>query len=233
MLKMPKTMSTLLLVMLTMTTTGIASKGSGTISVDKRIHDFGSVPIDYRLVHVYTIANTGTGDLIITGIIPNCDCTITSIGDTVLAPNESTELRMLFYTKDYYGQTRKTIMVTSTDPVHPTIELEYRANIGIFHRFYTAEPKSLFFLPSPKHKTVTISNSSDKNLPFTLEVSRDSIFTIACESTEIKAGKSVELDIAPREDLPKGTHYGNFTVIIDEGDKVFYRLTVPIKIVRY
>ncbi len=232
---MNKTLSVtfaVILGVLLLPTNGITSQGSGTIAVDNKIYDFGSVPIDYRLVHVYTITNTGSGDLHITGVVPNCDCTITGIVDTVLAPNDSTELRMLFHTRDYYGQTRKTIAVTSTDPAQPVIELEYRANIGIFHRLYTAEPKSLFFLPSPKHKSVTIKNASDKDVSFAIEISRDSIFTVTTESYNIKAGKSVDLDVAPKIDLGKGNHYGNFTVIIDEGETT-YRLTVPIKIVRY
>jgi len=211
---------------------GLASKNAGAIAVDKMIHDFGSVPIDYRVVHSYTITNTGSADLHITRVVPNCDCTYTSIADTLLAPNDSTELRMLFHTRDYYGQTRKTIAVYSTDPDRPVIELEYRANIGIFHKLYTADPKSLFFLPSPKHKTITLSNSADKDVSFAIESSRDSIFVITTETNAVKSGKSVSLDIVPKSDLGMGTHYGNFTVIIDEGDS-FYRLTVPIKIVRY
>ncbi|UCD16531.1 MAG: DUF1573 domain-containing protein [Candidatus Zixiibacteriota bacterium] len=205
----------------------------GTISVVGDSYDFGFVPFDYRLVHIYTITNTGPGDLHISKVVPNCDCTSAHIKDTVLSPNDSTKLKILFHTRDYYGQTRRIVAIHSDDPKDSIFEVEYSANIGMFPKAFKIDPKSLFFLPGPGAKEVNIFNYSEDRITFSLELSEDSLLTISFDSDEIKPGKSAALQVKPVEGLGLGTFYCNFTVVINATSNPGARITVPVKIVRY
>jgi hypothetical protein len=206
--------------------------GQGKISVENSSWDFGFIPIDYKFIHIYKIKNLGDGNLHIKKLIPNCDCTIAIPSDTLIRPDSTIEIKIIFDTKNYYGQNNRVVTVHSDDPENPTIKLEYSSNIGLFPKQYKVAPISLFFLPGHKLKTAKLINFSDDDLEFSVETEPDSYFSVEKLSGEVKAKKEVSLSITPNENLPKGTYYSSFRVKFNIEPKAI-NITVPVKIVRY
>ena len=193
--------------------------------------DFGYVPMDYKLIHFYKIRNDGDAELQITKLVPNCDCTSAQVNRKSLPPDSITEVKIVFETKDYYGPNTRNITVHTNDPAKPTIALQYSSNIGLFPKLYRTEPNSLFFLPGHKSKEIRLINDSDSDIQFALDLEQDSLFAVNKIHGTITPGSPIVLTVMPKENMPKGTHYSNFTVAFKGKQDV--RLTVPVKIVRY
>jgi len=193
--------------------------------------DFGFVPMDYRLIHFFRIKNEGDSDLRISKLIANCDCTTAEAIDTLVPPDSSTEIKITFYTKDYYGQNTRNVTVHTNDPETPTVDLKYSSNIGIIPKLYKVEPRSLFFLRGHESKEIRLLNFSEDNIPYELFLESDSIFAVDRTEGKVNSGEAAILNITPLENLPRGTHYSSF--IVSYGVEPEIRISVPVKIVRY
>lgn len=217
--------------LVTATGSWAGSTKHASIFVESKSWDFGFVPIDYKVIHIYTIKNVGQSDLRISKLVPNCDCTMAIASDTLLPPDSSTQIKIIFHTRDYYGQTNRNVTVHSNDPEKPTITLEYLSNIGLFPKLYQVAPRSLFFLPGHEIKEIGLINKSEEDINYSLEMEPDSIFSIDRSKGKLKSGNRVILNVTPKENLPRGTYHSNFIVTYDSEPKA--RITVPVKIVRY
>lgn len=211
---------------------GIAdsSKNAGIVAVEE-LFDFGFVPIGFQLVHVYKIYNDGEADLRLNKLVPNCDCTRVIPKDTLIAPGDTTEIKIHFKTDDYYGPTKRHVAVHSNDPENPTILLEYSSNIGFYPKYFRISPKSLFFLQGHKSKELNLLNAFKDKVEFTIELEDDSVFTIDYMDGIIPPGREFKIVVTPNPELKKGTYESNFTIIYEQEKKV--RITVPIKIARF
>ncbi len=202
-----------------------------SISVADDSYDFGFVPIDYRVSHTFYVKNTGDDVLKIDNVVQNCDCTTSELDSKEIQPGDSTELTMVFHTKNYYGRTTRTLTIHSNDPVNPEYDLSYTAELGLLPRYFKTNPISLIILPSKKLKKMYLLNLSDDNISYDIEYQNLMHFTVDKTAGDIGARDSVEITVTPSANIPPGTFYNNFTVLYK--DKETIRLTVPIKIVKY
>ncbi len=69
--------------------------------------NFGKVSQSVTVNHTFWIKSTGDDTLIISKINPGCGCTKAPIQDTILAPGDSTRLKIFFDTKRYKGHVIK------------------------------------------------------------------------------------------------------------------------------
>ncbi len=201
------------------------------IEIEEPYWDFGFIPFDYDMVHFFKVKNTGNANLIMFRAASNCDCTTARILDTLLSPGESTLIRVDFWTTDYYGTNVRQITVESNDPLNPVLELEYNSNIGALPTAFSANPKSLFFLPSQTQKTISLSNQSGKKAQYKILLEADSLISVESLEGEIAAGESVELAVTLNPEIPKGTVFTSFHLIFRDDKEI--KTTVPIKIVKY
>jgi|WetSurMetagenome_2_1015567.scaffolds.fasta_scaffold146324_2 hypothetical protein len=202
-----------------------------SLIIDNKSFDFGSVPSDFKLIHSFKIRNAGTEPLKIGSILTNCDCTTASSLDSIIAPGDSSQIKMFFHTREYYGTTNRTISIESNDPQKPVCEIEYSANIDYFHKLHTSDPKYLIFLPGQGPKDIKLINQSDKRVEYILESEHDSVFILSKLSGEIKASNADIIKVTVNDKLKKGTYYSNFTVTYNTSPAL--RLTVPVKVVKY
>lgn len=198
---------------------------------DSESWDFGSVPVDFKITHSYKFKNNGEGDLHITKVDPTCDCTSASAKDTLIRPGDSSEIKVVFHTRDFYGQTSKKVFVYSDDPENPTTELDYTANIEFFHKLHTSDPKYLTFLQGQNAKDVKLINNSDDRVGYVIQKETDTLFSISKIDGSLSGGQSELINVKIRDSLSKGTYFTNFTVTYDTNPKL--RLTIPVKIVRW
>lgn len=91
-----------------------ANQRTGTnaaFSIDKMTFDFGNKTEGEKVVHVYTLTNTGNTDLYIQDVVPSCNCTVPDFDFDAIKPGKSTELKVVFDTNGKVGTQRKTIRV--------------------------------------------------------------------------------------------------------------------------
>ena len=88
------------------------------VSFDKKIHNFGILSKDTLVHAVFTIKNSGTEDLVIQEVKPDCSCIEYFFEKDTLLPSKSTALTVDFSTKGKeYGLHRKSVYVRTNSEV--------------------------------------------------------------------------------------------------------------------
>ena len=183
------------------------------------------------MVHYYRVKNVGSSDLNIGRLVADCDCTSARALKKVIPPDSTTEIKLIFETKGYYGANTRHLTIHSDDPENPTVTIDYTSNIGVIPSQLKVSPKSMFFLPGHKPKELVLENLTDDEVEFSLILESDSVVTVSETGGKLKSGRSVSLQVAPKDDLPHGTHYSSLAVTFISEIEV--RQTVPLRIVRY
>jgi hypothetical protein len=91
------------------------SKSGPVMEIEPTDHDFGGVRQNQKLVHEFTVNNTGTEDLEIIRIATSCGCTAAVSAERIIKPGASTTLEVTLETRKYKGVIQKSISVASND----------------------------------------------------------------------------------------------------------------------
>lgn len=78
--------------------------------------DFGNSPQNQKLVHEFTITNTGDEELRIGRISTSCGCTAALPESRTVAPGKSTVLTVTLETRKYRGALERSVSISSSDP---------------------------------------------------------------------------------------------------------------------
>ncbi|MCB9260436.1 MAG: DUF1573 domain-containing protein [Ignavibacteriales bacterium] len=99
------------------------------LKLSKYSHNFGNVKQGVVLNLEIEVSNQGDDKLKINEIKSSCGCTAALMSSMELSPNESSELKIKFDTKNLAGQIARTVTLFSNDPKHPSRVLTLIANI--------------------------------------------------------------------------------------------------------
>ena len=86
--------------------------------------NFGSLKEGKSVDYAFTLKNEGKSNLLIRTIKPSCGCTAITPDKTVIAPGESTAIKMVFDSSGKSGRQYKTITVVTNAPNTPTTVLK-------------------------------------------------------------------------------------------------------------
>ena len=87
--------------------------GSGAqISVDKEVHDYGTIPQGANGTCEFTVTNTGSAPLIITSCKGSCGCTVPKCDTEPIKPGQSTTVTVKYDTKRV-GPINKSVTISS------------------------------------------------------------------------------------------------------------------------
>lgn len=102
----------------------LQGSGSSEILVQDPVHAFGTVAIGATAVWNVDVANTGTADLVVSGVTfdPGSDLRCTADLPLVLPPGGS-DLLPIEFTPDTFGPIDVAAMILSNDPITPEAEL--------------------------------------------------------------------------------------------------------------
>jgi hypothetical protein len=104
--------------------------GTPYIVLTELSYDFGNIPPDNPVEHIFTIKNTGTGDLIIQSVISSCSCTSTMLSRNPIPPGQEGQISAIFDPKNYAGQqVTRSIQILSNDPANPQVQMTLTANV--------------------------------------------------------------------------------------------------------
>ncbi len=109
--------------------------GLPTIQIQEPNYDFGQVMEGGKISHVFTVRNVGAGALHIDQVRTSCGCTAAVLKNKEIAPGGEGQIEVTFDTNHRTGDQRKTIVVTSDDPVKPSVNLEIHTNVQVLLAF--------------------------------------------------------------------------------------------------
>lgn len=102
------------------------------IEIIPKNYDFRNVPNE-KIEHIFSVKNTGTGVLEITGISTSCGCTKGTIDKKLINSGETANLLVTIDTdlmkEKAEGKIERIVYVKSNDTDNPEIEIELTANI--------------------------------------------------------------------------------------------------------
>jgi hypothetical protein len=115
------------------------------IEVASDYYYFGYMPINAIVHHDYWIRNKGTDTLQIISVKPGCGCTAAPLSKDVIAPGDSSQLKIIFDSKNMTGKMVKDVQIYSNDPNNPAITVKFFAVVNREHDFVRALPNVLRF----------------------------------------------------------------------------------------
>lgn len=105
------------------------SIGAPKLIIKNSEYNFGTVAEGVSITHEFIVENQGNGPLHIKQIISSCGCTVADVDKKILAPNESTKLRVIFKTSGFSGEKYKTVRLYTNDVGTPEKILTLKGSI--------------------------------------------------------------------------------------------------------
>lgn len=193
--------------------------------------DFGIVPQNARISHVFWVKSNGPDTLHISKVVPGCGCTQAPLERNVLAAGDSTRLEIIFATGSYTNSVTKSPRI-ETDAVPPVTNVHIKA-------FVASRPDSTYPLVVKPYKldltatedesrtaTFTLVNMSDSPLRPKL-VSRDPRLISVTLPNVIPAGGSAEGAVKLTRAAMEKELTTSFTIQLN--DEKSTRFTVPVR----
>jgi hypothetical protein len=90
---------------------------------ESRTYNFGIIKNGKKVEYNFVLKNTGQNDLIIRKIWATCGCTAVTPKKTVIQPDETTQIKVVFNSTGRKGNQKKMITVVTNDPENPRITL--------------------------------------------------------------------------------------------------------------
>jgi hypothetical protein len=94
-------------------------------------HDFGYIPEQPDVAHVFAVQNTGEADLEISNLVTSCGCTTAKLSSSVIPPGQRADLTVVF-DPDYHetsGSVTRLVWFKTNDVTQPWAELRITANV--------------------------------------------------------------------------------------------------------
>lgn len=192
--------------------------------------DFGCIPNQSEVTHLYKIKNKSREVMEITGVRKLCGCSEAFAKDTILFPGDSTELSVTFSSGNYFGPISKAVFIESSDTVCPSQIVSFKATIGYRGPELTFEPFRVDFdtvraLPAVRKVKVTSTDSLPVLLSL-IERGKD-YASLRFPRRSLPPGSSREMEIVITKAPPAGAFHTSFTLVCGNPKKSRY--TIPIQ----
>lgn len=86
------------------------------MEIDNPEFNFGTIKNGEKVEHEFVIRNSGKTDLIIRSVKASCGCTAVQPEKNVIAPGETTKMKVIFNSAGKTGSQNKTVTVITNDP---------------------------------------------------------------------------------------------------------------------
>lgn len=126
------TFSLIVVALLGFNATAVAQEVGGDkgpkISVDKDVHDYGTINQGDNGECVFVVTNNGTEPLILSRCKGSCGCTVPSCPQEPIAPGASAEIKVKYDT-NRVGPINKSVSITSNATNEPNKVIRIKGNI--------------------------------------------------------------------------------------------------------
>jgi hypothetical protein len=213
-----------------LTLASFASAGP-LLTLSEERFDFGYVPQNSKVSHLFWLHNTGDLDLKIVKVTPGCGCTQAPLDKEIVPPGDSARLEIIFSTRLYFNNVSKS----------PTIECEGISGLCsvtistyVIPRPDSARPLILepFKLDISQYgeevrdrATFTVTNTSDKELKLTaVDAGKD--FGVLTLPESIGPKQTVEAELVLKPEMLGSELTRSVTFQVNDEKKTRY--TVPV-----
>jgi len=140
---------------------GQTAGGQPKLVLSQEHWDFGTILHPQKAELTLELTNAGTAELRITDIKSSCSCTVAQPDKRVLAPGESTSLKIVYDSKNKQGKVQAQVVLHSNDPANPQQTFEVT---GVVQRVVEVTPlHGLMFRvldpDQPRWQEVTLVNT--------------------------------------------------------------------------
>lgn len=101
------------------------------VVVEPEVYDFGEISVDEVVHRNFEIKNKGTGKLKIKRVATSCGCTRAKVKEKIIAPKESTTLRVTYepalMSSHTEGKVKRFVYLQTNDPRNPQVEVTIKA----------------------------------------------------------------------------------------------------------
>jgi hypothetical protein len=220
----------LLLLIITVSTAPLCAEPQ--LTIPEAAFDFGYVPQNAVISHVFWLHSTGTDTLKITEVRPGCGCTKAPLEKTDLAVGDSTRLEIIYSTRTYRGLQSKRPSIESNEGARSK-SIQFKANVY-------ANPDSTYPLLIKPHKWdisrygekeraelgFEITNISQNDLEISLIDSPAGMFKINIPR-KLKAGKTEKGTISLKAEFVDKEFEKSITLELNDASKT--RFTIPVQ----
>jgi len=94
-------------------------------------YDFGTIPPDPEVAHVFAVQNRGSADLEIWNLVTSCGCTTAELSSSVIPPGQRADLLVTF-DPDFHpteGEVTRLVWFATNDPAQPWVEVRLSAAV--------------------------------------------------------------------------------------------------------
>jgi hypothetical protein len=123
------------------------SPESPVIRFDSEMYDFGDIPQDQEVEHLFKLTNEGSKTLEILKIQPSCSCISTYIKGNEIQSGKSREINLVYNSIGRTGQDFHTVIIQTNELHKPFVYLTIAANVK---REYRISPPKLYFDSIPQ-----------------------------------------------------------------------------------
>ena len=213
---------------------GLASQPSAgpKLTIKQSTFNFGFVPQNSKVAHVFWLHSTGDDTLKIIDVIPGCGCTKAPLEEDKLPPGDSTRLEVVFDTKNYIGQISKSPRIETNEgrEAHSVqfdcvVKMQPDSTRPIIIKPYKLDFVQVEGRPH-KEFPFSISNVSDREISMTIVDFPEQFATIDLPRS-IKAGETVQGKANLRPEMADKEIEKSFTLQLGDGSRS--RFTIPLK----
>lgn len=206
----------------------VLAQGKGPVLViDNPIYNFGKVHEGQKVVHQFTLQNTGNANLRIERLVPACGCTATTASKDIIEPSSSGTIQVEFDTNGFSGDKTKTVRVYTSDNQQPSVLLSLKGSIV---PDLVVEPQALRFGSVAKGRESefkkTFSLVADADSPVRVASVKSFSDLIVLEALETKNSKNQRYSVSISEDAPVGTLRERIVVSLAGGARK--SVTIPV-----
>ncbi len=220
----------LTLVVLLTAAQGVAA--GPVLTLSEKLFDFGYVPQNSKVAHVFWLHNTGDQDLKITKVTPGCGCTQAPLDKQLVPPGDSARLEIIFSSRLYYNYVSKspvvecegiegltsvtiaTYVIPRPDSARPLVLEPFKLDISQ----YGSEIRD--------RETFTITNATDRELSLSI-VSGAGTFGQLKLPAKVGPKETVEATLVLNPDVLGNELTQSFTFQVNDEKKTRY--TVPVR----
>ncbi len=223
---------TLFLVVLVLAILPDIGSAQAKLTIPDSIYDFGYVPQNSEISHVFWLHSTGAEPLKIIGVKPGCGCTKAPLEKDLLPVGDSTRLEVIFSTRRYNGRQSKRPSIT-TNEGDLAKRVQFTANV-------VAIPDSTFPIRIKPYKfdvsqfgeskvdkrDFVIENVSDSDYDINLVDMPEDMFDLKLPE-HIKAGQSVKGSLKLKDNCLDQEFDKSITIGLSDGANTHF--TIPVK----
>jgi hypothetical protein len=184
-------------------------------------------PQHTRVTRTFTISNDGTELLRLLKVRPDCGCTVAELADSVIAPGDSTTLRVAYRSGQDEGEQRKVVVMETNDPAEPRLDLLLLAYVTLD---VEVSERILAFGPVHRGQTpvLTTTLKADPGVSFTVRPPVDGReYVVWTVTRDPETGPQAwKLEARLRPDAPFGRFDVRVEVPLDHPKKKADRISI-------